>query len=45
MSPEYVQGGLRRRGVTPACGYARTRNGRGNRLIEAVNATTVLPRG
>ena len=36
--------GLRHGGLTPACGSAHARHGRGCREIEAVNAT-VLPRG
>ena len=36
--------GLRRGGLTPACGFAHVRNGRGCRQNEVVNAA-VLPRG
>ena len=36
--------GLRRGGLTAACGFAYARNGRGCTQIKAVNAT-LLPRG
>ena len=49
--PFYIPGiyvcdkrGLNRGGLTPACGVAHARDGRGCRPIEAVNGT-VLPRG
>ena len=39
-----IKKGLRSGGLTSAAGSALTRNGRGCRLIEAVNAT-MMPRG